>query len=83
MTDHSQLKMSYVTKLLANKPDSKVAQFILEEERLAPGVGIIGEVKELSSQFNIRDVTERFVDPEIIKKEVMFKALRDIWDETR
>ena len=80
----NQLKLCYITKLMAKKPNSSVVRLLREEERRLPGDGLLGEVKLLCEKYELDwDVTEEYMQPEMIRDKVGFIGMEEVWNESR
>ena len=66
------------------KPNSSVARLLREEERRLPGDGLLGEVKLLCDKYELGwDVTEQYMEPEMIRDKVGFIGMEEVWNEPR
>ena len=79
----NQLKINYVGQLVERKPNSEVVKILKEEEKEYPGQGLLGEVRELCEKYQVPSVLENAVDPEWVKKEVSWRGMFELWEETR
>ena len=79
----NQLKINYLEQLLENKPHSQVVQVLREEEAMFPGQGLIGEVQELCQKYQLPDVTKQTVGAEVVKTEISWRGMQEVWNETR
>ena len=76
-----KLQINFVNDLVHLKGNGSCLELLKSEEQIQDGKGLMSEVRQYCAHYGIGDVTKEFIHPETIKKAVIKKAMRELWEE--
>ena len=74
-----KLKICFLNSLFHLKESGECLDTIKADHLVGDVRGIIDEVQEYCKEFELPDVTEHFVEPDVIKEKIKRKAMGELW----
>ena len=78
----NKLKIGFLNDLIHRKRRGHCLELLLEEEKLYPGTGLIGEVGKLCKMYGIPDVSYIKLEKDFIKQKIWSFGRAEIWKES-